>query len=64
MKLEQILADMDLPETRKDIARFANVRWLLRNIHFNNGEHKHLKRAIEMLKKEHKRHERRMNERT
>ena len=51
MTLEQILADMDLPEMRKDVTRFDNVRWLLRNMHFRNSEHKHYKKAMEVLKK-------------
>ena len=51
MTLEQILADMDLPEMRKDTSRFANVRWLLRNMHFRNSEHKHYKKVMEVLKK-------------
>ena len=63
MTLEQILADMKLPEQRKDIARFGNVRWLLRNMQFNNREHKHYKKAMEMLKKESKKHERKLQER-
>lgn len=62
MTLEQILADMDLPEQRKDVTRFANVRWLLRNMHFRNSEHKHYKKAKEMLKKESKKHERKLQE--
>lgn len=57
MTLEQILADMDLPEMRKDTSRFANVRWLSRNMHFRNSEHKHYKKAMELLKKESKKHE-------
>ena len=51
MTLEQILADMDLPEQRRDITRFDNVRWLLRNMHFRNSGHKHYKKAMELLKK-------------
>ena len=57
MTLEEVLADMDLPEQRKDATRFGNVRWLLRNMHFRNSEHKHYKKAKEMLKKEGKKHE-------
>lgn len=62
MTLEQILADMKLPEQRKDISRFANVRWLLRNMQFNNREHKHYEKVMEMLKKESKKHERKLQE--
>ncbi len=49
-RLTEILDTMDIPENNKDISRFRNVRWLLRNIRVNNKEHKDLAEAVEILK--------------
>ena len=35
--LNQRLADMDIPDMRRDITKLDNVRWLLRNIRVRNG---------------------------
>ena len=51
-RLAEILSTMDIPAIRRDTASDANVRWLLRNIHINNGNNPHLDEAINLLRAE------------
>tara|TARA_Y100000034_G_scaffold45495_1_gene55944 strand:+ start:496 stop:690 length:195 start_codon:yes stop_codon:yes gene_type:complete len=44
-----ILPTMDVPIERMRISK-ANVRWLLRNLRINNGEHEDIELAISLLK--------------
>jgi hypothetical protein len=37
--LHTLLAQFDVPNTRKDTARIANLRWLNRNLSVSNSEH-------------------------
>ena len=38
-QLREILEEMDIPEFRKHIHRFANLRWLSRNMLIRNTNH-------------------------
>ena len=49
--LEIMLKTVDVPEQRKDTSKLENVRWLLRNMHINNKEHKFYEDAMKLLKK-------------
>ena len=49
-RLATILETMDLPEDRKDIKRQFNVRWLLRNVQIQNGEHPRLEEVFSSLR--------------
>jgi hypothetical protein len=51
-RLTELLSTMDIPSSRRDTASDTNLRWLLRNIHINNGENPHLGEAINLLKAE------------
>lgn len=52
MRLNEILAEMDIPEIRKKTDDPANLRWLLRNLHVRNGHRKEFTEAIALLKVE------------
>lgn len=51
-RLAEILSTMDIPAIRRDTTSDSNVRWLLRNIHINNGNNPNLDEAINLLKSE------------
>lgn len=51
-RLTEILSSMDIPASRTDITNESNVRWLLRNIHINNGDNPNLDEAINLIKQE------------
>ena len=36
-KLEQFLEVADVPETRKDLSKFENLKWLIQNLGIRNG---------------------------
>jgi hypothetical protein len=61
-ELREILDTMQVPEIRKGLTE-NDVRYLLRNLGFNNREHPKFARAIELLKQEAQRYfrERRSN---
>ena len=44
-QLAEILEEMDLPETRKNLNESSNLRWLTRNMFANNGKHPRFKEA-------------------
>jgi len=48
-QLLPILPTMDVPTERMRISK-ANIRWLLRNLRINNGEHENIELAISLLK--------------
>ena len=50
-KLKVLLIDMDIPESKFDIDKIENVRWLQRNISIRNSEHKNFNKAIELIVK-------------
>ena len=47
--LKTVLETMDVPEMRRDTSRFANIRWLGRNLKINNQNHPMLETAVEMI---------------
>jgi hypothetical protein len=47
--LRTLLDGMNVPETRRDINKAANVRWLLRNVAINNTSGQALTETIGML---------------
>ena len=48
-ELAEILATMDIPESRKELTT-PNVRWLLRNLRVRNAQHTNIKETITALK--------------
>ena len=50
-ELREILEEMDIPEFRKHIHRFANLRWLSRNMGIRNQNHPKGLQAIIIVKK-------------
>ena len=50
-ELREILDEMDIPEFRKYIHRFANLRWLSRNMGIRNTNHPKGLQAIRIVKK-------------
>ena len=49
VQLLPLLSTMDVPIERMRVSK-ANVRWLLRNLRINNGEHEDIELAISLLK--------------
>ena len=41
---------MELPEARKDLTRFSNIRWLSRNLGMRNSTHKYYRDAMNKIK--------------
>ena len=37
-KLEKFLETADVPETRKDLSKFENLKWLVQNLGIRNGK--------------------------
>jgi len=50
-QLREILEEMDIPEFRKHLHRFANLRWLSRNMLIRNTNHPKGLQAIRIVKK-------------
>jgi len=46
LRLEQILNNMNVPETRKN-----DFHWLIRNLGIGNIDHPDLREALELIKK-------------
>ena len=46
-----IIEDMDIPETRKDLNKLGNLRWLQRNLMIRNGNDPRATEAVEMIAK-------------
>lgn len=51
-RLEELLSTMDIPSMRKNLENEANARWLLRNLHINNGNNPNLDEALFLLRRE------------
>ena len=49
-QLAEILEEMDLPETRKNLNESSSLRWLMRNMRVRNGKHPQCKNAVELIK--------------
>ncbi len=47
--LGTLLDMMDVPKLRKDLTKTANLRWLMRNISANNGDHPMTPTAKELI---------------
>ncbi len=50
----ELLPEFDIPESRRDVSKITNVRWLLRNIRVKNSNHPRLDDMVEALKKQFK----------
>jgi len=50
-QLREILDEMDIPEFRKYLHRFANLRWLSRNMGIRNQNHPKGLQAIKIVRK-------------
>jgi hypothetical protein len=46
----KILEEMSVPETRKDLNKLSNLRWLQRNLLIQNGNHPRVTEVIETIK--------------
>ena len=49
MRLSILLEQMDVPETRRDTSKIANVRWLSRNLGINNADHPMFESAMKLV---------------
>ena len=47
----EILNEMDVPETRKNLNELANLRWLQRNLLIRNGNHPKAVEVVETIAK-------------
>ena len=47
----EILNEMDVPETRKNLNELANLRWLQRNLLIRNGNHPRAVEVVETITK-------------
>ena len=47
----EILNEMDVPETRKDLNKLSNLRWLQRNLLIRNGNHPRAVEVVETITK-------------
>jgi hypothetical protein len=47
----EILNEMDVPETRKDLNKIGNLRWLQRNLLIRNGNHPRAVEVVETITK-------------
>ena len=47
----EILNEMDVPETRKDLNKLSNLRWLQRNLLIRNGNHPKAVQVVETIAK-------------
>ena len=46
----EILNEMNVPETRKDLNKLSNLRWLQRNLLIQNGNHPKALEVVETIK--------------
>jgi hypothetical protein len=49
-RLKFFLNTMDVPPTRRDVTKPANVRWLNRNLAAKNAEHPDFESTIKLLR--------------
>ena len=49
-RLKLLLETMAVPETRRDVTKPANVRWLLRNLAIRNSNNTALREVFRLLK--------------
>ena len=48
--LTQLLDTMQVPESRKDLSKDHNVRWLARNLMIQNCSHPDILKAMELIR--------------
>jgi len=48
--VELLLENFDVPNTRRNVEKKKNVRWLLRNLRIDNKDNPHLKHVSACLK--------------
>lgn len=51
MDLEKILEKMDVPALRQDVSKQENLKWLLRNLSINNGDHPDIDDVLREIKR-------------
>lgn len=51
MDLEKILENMDVPAMRRDVSKQENLKWLLRNLAINNGDHPDIDSILREVKR-------------
>ena len=51
VEVTDILEEMDVPQMRKDLGKFRNTRWLLRNLSIRNGNHPKCSQVLEMIQR-------------
>ena len=49
-RLKTLLESMDIPETRRDITKPGNVRWLQRNLAIKNSNNTALREVYKLLR--------------
>lgn len=49
MRILKLLGSMDIPQMRRDINTWENVRWMLRNLPINNADNPNLKEVMRLL---------------
>jgi len=45
-ELQEIMAEMDVPNMRRDLNKFSNLSWLKRNLLVLNGNHPQVSEAL------------------
>jgi len=50
-KVVEILEEMDVPQMRKDLSKFRNTRWLLRNLSIRKRNHPKCSQVLEMIQR-------------
>jgi hypothetical protein len=50
-ELAELIAEMNVPETRRDLGDILNLTWLLRKLEVGNPGHPKLGRAMELLRR-------------
>ena len=48
-QIEAVLCSMDVPDLRRDLDNFSNVRWLLRKLPVRNRDHPSCQEIMEHL---------------
>ena len=49
-ELQEILAEMDVPNMRRLLNKFSNLSWLKRNLLINNSNHPRAQEALEIIR--------------
>lgn len=46
---QEVINSLNVPETRKDLGKRENVKWLIRNVRFENNLHPEIDRIVRFL---------------